>query len=69
MTFSEFLVALDQTQLIAATEKREPRMAALVRNDFIKLLKYYFYVGGMPEVVLAFTKEKNSTRCEPYKNG
>jgi predicted AAA+ superfamily ATPase len=23
------------------------------------LLKYYFYVGGMPEAVLAFTKEKN----------
>jgi predicted AAA+ superfamily ATPase len=34
-------------------------LAALVKNDIIKFLKYYFYVGGMPEVVSAFTKEKN----------
>ena len=59
MTFSEFLAALGEQQLITAIEKQEPRLIALVKNDLIKFLKYYFYVGGMPEVVLAFSKEKN----------
>jgi len=58
MTFSEFLYALKEQQLITAIEKREPRLIALIKNNLIKYLKYYFYVGGMPEVVLAFTKEK-----------
>jgi len=59
MTFSEFLHALDEQQLITAIEKLQPRLVNLVKNDLSKYLKYYFYVGGMPEVVLAFTKEKN----------
>jgi len=59
MTFLEFLRALDEQQLITAIEKADSRLAALVKNDLIKFLKYYFYVGGMPEVVSAFTKEKN----------
>jgi predicted AAA+ superfamily ATPase len=59
MTFLEFLRALDEQQLITAIEKTDPRLAALVKNDLIKFLKYYFYVGGMPEVVSAFTHEKN----------
>ena len=59
MTFSEFLAALGEQQLVSAIEKQEPRLITLVKNDLIKFLKYYFYVGGMPEVVLAFSKEKN----------
>jgi predicted AAA+ superfamily ATPase len=59
MTFWEFLTALEEKQLLTAMEKREPRLLNLVQNKLIKYLKYYFYVGGMPEVVHAFTKEKN----------
>jgi predicted AAA+ superfamily ATPase len=59
LTFSEFLTALDEQQLITAIEKRKPRLTALVKNELSKYLKYYFYVGGMPEVALAFAKEKN----------
>jgi len=59
MTFFEFLAAMNEQQLITAIEKEKPRFAALVKNDLSKYLKYYFYVGGMPEVVLSFTKGKN----------
>jgi predicted AAA+ superfamily ATPase len=59
MSFMEFLNALNEQQLIAAISKREPRLIALVRDELIKSLKYYFYVGGMPEVVHGFTTEKN----------
>jgi predicted AAA+ superfamily ATPase len=46
-------------QLVAAVSKREPRLIALVRDELVKSLKYYFYVGGMPEVVSDFTTGKN----------
>jgi len=68
MTFSEFLAALNEQQLLTAIEKHKPRFAALVKNDLSKYLKYYFYVGGMPEVVLAFTKEKNFNAIRSIQN-
>jgi len=68
MTFSEFLAALDEQQLLTAIEKHKPRFTALVKNDLSKFLKYYFYVGGMPEVVLAFTKEKNFNTIRSIQN-
>jgi predicted AAA+ superfamily ATPase len=68
MTFSEFLTALNEQQLLTAIEKHKPRFTALVKNDLSKYLKYYFYVGGMPEVVLAFTKEKNFNTIRSIQN-
>jgi len=59
MTLAEFLNALGEDRLSLAIEKQEPRLVTLVKDDLIKYLKYYFYVGGMPEAVQAFTKEKN----------
>ena len=59
MTFSEFLEALGEKHLLNAINNFDPRFINLVKNDLIKHLKYYFYTGGMPEVVLSFSKEKN----------
>jgi hypothetical protein len=54
---------------ILIIEKQEPRLAALVKNDLSKYLKYYFYAGGVPEVALAFTREKKLIPYAPYKKG
>jgi len=59
MTFAEFLEALDEKKLLEAINNYDTRLVELVKNDLIKHLKYYFYSGGMPEVVLSFSKEKN----------
>jgi predicted AAA+ superfamily ATPase len=59
MTFLEFLNALGEDRLVKAIEKNEPRLINLIKNELTTYLKYYFYTGGMPEVVLAFTIEKN----------
>jgi len=59
MTYIEFLEALGEKQLLEAIDKLDPRLINLVKNDLTKHLKYYFYTGGMPEVVLSFSKEKN----------
>jgi predicted AAA+ superfamily ATPase len=59
MTFSEFLDAAGEQRLNEVIEKNDLRRLDLAKNDLIKYLKYYFYVGGMPEAVLSFTEEKN----------
>ncbi|MDR0301043.1 MAG: ATP-binding protein, partial [Treponema sp.] len=59
MTFNEFLLAVGQHNLAAAIEKRDDRLIALVKDELIKYLKYYYFTGGMPEVVLTFCRERN----------
>jgi len=59
MTFEEFLDALGEEKILDALERCETRFIELIKADIIKNLKYYFYTGGMPEVVLSFSKEKN----------
>ena len=59
MAFNEFLEALGEIQLLEAIEKCDSRIINLVKQNLLKHLKYYFYTGGMPEVVLSFAREKN----------
>ena len=59
MTFTEFLESLDEEKILTAIEKCDLRLLELVKSDLLKHLKYYFYTGGMPEVVLSFSNEKN----------
>jgi predicted AAA+ superfamily ATPase len=40
-------------------QKSDFEMAATVKPDYIELLKHYYYVGGMPEVVLSFSENKD----------
>ncbi|MDR3336274.1 MAG: AAA family ATPase [Treponema sp.] len=59
MTFSEFLDALEEQRLNGIIEKSDARLLTLAQDGLVKYLKYYFYVGGMPEAVLSFSGEKN----------
>lgn len=34
-------------------------MASTFRQDYVDLLKYYYYVGGMPEAVQAFADNRD----------
>ena len=34
-------------------------MATTFKQDYIDLLKHYYYVGGMPEVVQAFVDNRD----------
>jgi len=40
-------------------QKGDFRMATTFKRIYIDLLKHYYYVGGMPEVVLNFSENKD----------
>ncbi|MCC8070487.1 MAG: ATP-binding protein [Bacteroidales bacterium] len=56
MTFLEFLKAMDKHSWAEAIERRDWESLSLVHEKINELLKYYYYVGGMPEAVDAFSK-------------
>lgn len=66
LSFSEFLVALgkeQQAELINDTQQDTELLKAF-SEEYKELLKYYFFIGGMPEVVLTWieTKDFNKVR-------
>ncbi len=59
MSFMEFMHALGKSQYVELLQKRDYAMATTFKQEFSELLRYYYYVGGMPEVVQAFTDRRD----------
>ncbi|MFZ5966908.1 MAG: ATP-binding protein [Bacillota bacterium] len=54
LSFIEFMRAMGKQQFIELIEKGDFELATTFKQEYIDLLKYYYYVGGMPEVVANF---------------
>ncbi len=63
MTFLEFLEAVGESKLktfISSTAKIKPYPEP-IHIQLIELLRYYYFVGGMPEAVKSFSEDRNLT--------
>lgn len=58
MTFDEFLLAKGKEQMVSLLSAKDWDTMKLLRNEYIKALREYYFVGGMPEAVKTFV-EKN----------
>lgn len=56
LSFSEFMRAMGKKQFVQLLKEGNFDLATTFRQDYIDLLKYYYYVGGMPEVVSNFAE-------------
>ena len=54
MSFSEFLQASGRTQLLELLQSHQWVEISTMAPEFIDLLRQYYYVGGMPEVVQSY---------------
>lgn len=54
LSFSEFLMAMGKNRYVELLNQGDFDMATMFKQDYSDLLKQYYYVGGMPEVVQAF---------------
>jgi len=59
LSFSEFMLALGKEQYVEVLRKGDFAMASTFNDDYTEFLKYYYYVGGMPEVVKNFAENKD----------
>ena len=53
-SFKEFMQALGKERFVELLEMDDFEMATTFKQEYIDLLKQYYYVGGMPEVVQSF---------------
>lgn len=64
LSFKEFLMAVDKERFAELLSRRDFSMIAAFKQTYIDFLKYYYFVGGMPEAVVRFveTKDFNEVR-------
>jgi predicted AAA+ superfamily ATPase len=58
MTYEEFLVAMGRQSLLKALQEQDWEIINSMNEVYIDLLRQYYYVGGMPEAVLAYSEER-----------
>ena len=61
LSFHEYLLAMGQKPLLDLLLSRDWTLIKSFREKFIQQLRQYYYIGGMPEVVLSFS-DRNDFR-------
>ena len=59
LSFREFLMATGQERFADLLETRDFQMITSFKQTYIDSLKYYYFVGGMPEAVQSFAENKD----------
>ncbi len=54
LNISEFLEAMDQDALLELLKSSDWKLITAYKSKFIDLLRQYYFVGGMPEVVMEY---------------
>ncbi len=68
MNFYEFLLANNEEMLIDYLEKNTDKVNTAFENKLINYLKYYYIVGGMPEVVYKWVTTKDIEQVEKIQD-
>lgn len=59
LSYSEFLMATDNERFAELLESQDYEMITRFKRIYIDSLKHYYFVGGMPEAVQCFVKNKD----------
>lgn len=59
LSFPEFMLAMGREQYAKLLNTDDYTMITTFKQEYIDLLKQYYYVGGMPEVVFNFSVNKD----------
>lgn len=68
MNFNEFLEAMGQEQLLKVLNTNDWKLIDSLSTKYIELLRQYYYVGGMPEAVCSYCKDKNLAQVRNIQN-
>ncbi len=68
MDFEEFLMAMGEEQLLKLMHSHDYELMNAFHEKLKDLLRQYYYVGGMPEVVKAFAENKLLNQVRSLQN-
>ncbi len=69
LSFAEFMRAMGKEQFVELIEKGDFGLATTFKQEYIDLLKHYYYVGGMPEVVVNFAENYDFNEAREIQQG
>ena len=68
LNFEEFLIATGNENLVELINKNDLEMIKVFSDKYKSLLKEYYYIGGMPEVVKSYVEYKDYNRVRKIQN-
>ena len=68
LSFLEFLDAIGESRFADLIRKADFETIRIFRDKFERLLKEYFYIGGMPQAVQAFLNDRNFDEVRRVQN-
>ncbi len=69
MSYTEFLDACGYSMHVDLLRQRDWKMIETFRLKFEEMLRYYYYVGGMPEVVAEYADSQNLNEVRRIQEG
>lgn len=68
MTFDEFLLAKDKKQMVDILRSKDWMTIKLLKSEYIRMLREYYFVGGMPEAVKKFIETNDAVKVREVQN-
>jgi len=68
MNFYEFMDALGKKDLLKLLRSKDWELIKSFKSSYIDLLRQYYYVGGMPEVVAEYADKQDFTEVRRIQN-
>lgn len=68
MTFDEFLLAKGKKQLFDILRSKDWMTLKLLKSEYIRILREYYFVGGMPEAVNMFVDTNDAIAVREIQN-
>ena len=68
LSFPEFLLAIGKAALLDTLKSRDWVLIKAFKGQYVDLLKQYYFIGGMPEVVDAFVRNGDYKEVRAIQN-
>lgn len=68
MSFEEFLQAKEETQLLEILRSKDWEAISLLHEKLTKILREYYFVGGMPEAVKTYLQTNDANMVRKVQN-
>ena len=68
MSFDEFLMAKGEEQLLDILKKKDWKTLTMLHDKFTKILREYYFVGGMPEAVKTYIETNDANKVRQVQN-
>lgn len=68
LSYEEYVLAMGKENLLEALHRQEWELIKAFRSNYIELLKQYYFIGGMPEVVKSFIQNNDFNEVREIQN-